>query len=459
MRLAGPDRRTRIAAWIVPIVIFGEMLALAADGPLLAATAAVAEILAAILVLLLVPPTTSFWRKLAPALILLALAGAWLASGLIDGDPFDRRWMAPDLLRAGVVRYFGGVAILVASAAVAWRRDAARVSLDAWIGLVLILLAVGIAMNELDASKVWGYDKGFLAGRFTATMLNANAAGCLFGVLAVLGLGRFLTLLPRRLERTPLAVTIAAPVALLAGIGACAITASRTALSATLVALLLVAVSDRELRRHARKKMGYAAALLAALAIGVAATLFLVGDAITDRFQTVAVDGLERTRLWAFYGKMALDNPLGVGPGGLDDATLHALRSTADASQIWYVHSPHNLVLSLLLAGGWPYLLLMLAAAATLAWPAIRLSLAHRQPMTIAVLLSIGVTLVCASVDITLDIPAFAALGAFLMALVWSSTVRETAAVIHRGKPQDAVSASRTSTGASAGVPATSPVA
>lgn len=101
----------------------------------------------------------------------------------------------------------------------------------------------------------------------------------------------------------------------------------------------------------------------------------------------------------------------------------------------------------------------MLAAAATLAWPAIRLSLAHRQPMTIAVLLSIGVTLVCASVDITLDIPAFAALGAFLMALVWSSTVRETAAVIHRGKPQDAVSASRTSTGASAGVPATSPVA
>lgn len=196
MRLAGPDRRTRIAAWIVPIVIFGEMLALAADGPLLAATAAVAEILAAILVLLLVPPTTSFWRKLAPALILLALAGAWLASGLIDGDPFDRRWMAPDLLRAGVVRYFGGVAILVASAAVAWRRDAARVSLDAWIGLVLILLAVGIAMNELDASKVWGYDKGFLAGRFTATMLNANAAGCLFGVLAVLGLGRFLTLLP-----------------------------------------------------------------------------------------------------------------------------------------------------------------------------------------------------------------------------------------------------------------------
>lgn len=80
-------------------------------------------------------------------------------------------------------------------------------------------------------------------------------------------------------------------------------------MSATLVALLLVAVSDRELRRHARKKMGYAAALLAALAIGVAATLFLVGDAITDRFQTVAVDGLERTRLWAFYGKMALDNP------------------------------------------------------------------------------------------------------------------------------------------------------
>lgn len=426
MNRSGPDRRTRVAALIVPFVLFGQMMALAADGPLLAAAAAVAEILAAVLVLILVPPPLAFWRRLGPALAVLLLGAIWLASGTMTGiDLLHRDWISPDLNRGGVVRYLGGVAILVASAAVAWRRGGVRVSLDAWLIVSLILLAAGFAMNEADPARVWGYDKGFLAGRFTGTILNANAAGCLFGILAVLGLGRFLTLLPRRLDPAPLAMMIAAPVALLAGVGACAITASRTALAATMVALLLTAAFDRELRLQARQRTRYIVLLLAALAIGVAVMLFLLGDVVNDRFHTISSDGIERTRIWAFYGRIVMEHPLGVGPGGLDDATLHALTATADAARIWFVHSPHNLLLSLLLVGGWPYLVLIVVAAALLAWPAIRSSSVRRHPMMRASALSIGVILACASVDITLDIPAFASLAAFLMALVWSGTARQ----------------------------------
>ncbi len=426
MTRSGSDRRTRIAAVIVPVVLFGQMMALAADGPLLAAAAAAVEILATILVLLLVAPPSTFWRRLAPPLAVLGLAAVWLASGTMPGiDLLHRGWIAPDLNLGGVVRYIGGVAVLVAAAAVAWRPGGARVSLDAWIMVSLILLAAGFAMNEADPSRVWGYDKGFLAGRFTGTILNANAAGCLFGILAVLGLGRFLTLLPRRLDPAPLPIMIAAPVALLAGIGACAITASRTALAATLVALLLATIFDQELREQARQRTRYVVLLLAALAIGVAVMLFLVGDVVSDRFQTVSTDGIERTRIWAFYGRIVLAHPWGVGPGGLDDITLHALSSTTDAARIWFVHSPHNLFLSLLLVGGWPYLMLILTAAGLLAWPAIRSSAIRRQPMIRASISAIGVILACASVDITLDIPAFASLAAFLIGTVWGGSVRQ----------------------------------
>jgi hypothetical protein len=437
------------AALIMPAILFCEMLALGADGPFLGAVAAVAEIAGAMIVLWLLRPGMAFWRAFAVPLLAAAAAWAWLASAMAPGpDMFGRVWDAPDLLPSALARFLGGCAVLLASAAVGWRRRGLRLSIDYWLLLGLVQLAVALFLRQSDPNSVWGVDKGFLRDRFTGTFVNANAAGCLYAVLATLALGRGIMLWRSRFAPASLMTQVVAPVALLGGLGACAITGSRTALVAGLAVLFLLAVQFGWTEYRNRAK-GNAATVFAATAMAILLVLALVGESTAERFRQVDQDSGLRMEIWSFYARLAGAAPLGHGPGGLEDAALRAYASVNEANMLWFVNSAHDIFLSLMINGGWPYLLLMIMLTGALLFP-LRHRQAREQGATLASAVgALAIMLVCSSVDIALDMPGMAALGAMLLGLVWGAA----ASAVHDDRRSQSLSTrSRASTSGAAGV-------
>lgn len=411
---------TRTAAILFAAVLTAEQLALGANGPVLALAAAAVQILATMVIIVLVGPPLAFWRPAAPPLLLAAAAIGWIALHALPG-----RAIAPDLVAPGLVRAIGLIAFMLAAGCLGYRRGLMRITIG-WIVLFgVIQIAVGLTLRGLDPVRVWGFDKGILADRFTGTSLNANASAALFGTMALLGLGRWLTLMRESDEARDSGVVArsAALLGLVLGTGACFITGSRTALALLVVALAVVAGRDPLLRRRLLQPKGLA---MLAVAGTVAAMLTLtVGEMTLDRLAMTGTDAVVRLEIWRHYARLAAPAWLwGYGPLSFDEVNLASLRTAAQAT-LWYVHSPHNEILSLLLEGGVPYLVL---ASATVG--AILLAI-HRQtdrrradPLLRAMLAAAAFVFACAMVDITLDVPAMAALQVTLLGLPWGRAVR-----------------------------------
>ncbi len=86
-----------------------------------------------------------------------------------------------------------------------------------------------------------------------------------------------------------------------------------------------------------------------------------------------------------------------------------SLRTAEQAQLLWYVHSAHDEVLSLLLEGGVPYLVLTMATMAAILFDIHRHRDAKRaDPLLRAMMVAMALVLACAMVDITLDVPAMA---------------------------------------------------
>lgn len=455
--MTAADRKVGLAASLLTAVLFGEVAAIGVDGPLLATIAAVAELLVGAAVLLLVRPSLTFWRIFALPLALAVLAWAWIASPTwFAVDPFGRQWSAPDMLPQASTRFLGGIAVLTSAAAIGWRRGGVRLTIDRWLLWGLIDIALALALRHYDPDAVWGLDKGDLRERFTGTFLNANAAGCYFAVLAVLALGRGLALAFDRTTSSSFVTQVTTPIAFLGGIGACAITGSRTALLALVVAMVLIGAQFGP--QWMRQQRGNVRAL--AIGAGVIGLLLLVfvllGDATFDRITLLGEDWTGRTDMWSLYGRLAAQAPLGYGPGGFDDAALHGFASIHEARIAWYVHAPHNVVLSLLMTGGYPYLVLMIALTGALLFPFFRRAHRLREPAVVGAVVALGLILVCASTDIALDMPAIAAMAAMLAGLVWGRASRFVAGAL---AIQEEDGERRLLTNGSAGEPATRPSA
>ncbi|WP_322964450.1 O-antigen ligase family protein [Sphingomonas fuzhouensis] len=452
--MTAADRKVGLAASLLTALLFGEVVAVGVDGPLLATIAAMAELIGGALILLLLRPALSFWRSFAVPLLLAILAWAWIASPTwFAVDPFGRHWSAPDLLPQASVRFLGGIAVMTSAAAIGWRRGGVRLTIDRWLVWGLLNIALALVLRHYNPDAVWGIDKGDLRDRFTGTFLNANAAGCYFAVLAVLAMGRGFALALDRSVSAPFLAQVATPIAFLGGLGACAITGSRTALFAALVALILLAAQFGP--QWMRQQRGNVRAL--AVGVGVIVLLLLVflllGEATLDRLALLGEDWTGRTDMWALYGRLVAQAPLGYGPGGFDDAALHGFASIHEAHVAWYVHSAHNVILSLLMTGGYPYLAMMVALVVALLFPFFRRAHRMREPVVVATVVALGLILVCASTDIALDMPALAAMSAMLAGLIWGRASRfvTEARVDYEGM--------RPLTNGSAGEPATSPSA
>ena len=452
--MTATDNRIGIAGTLLAAIVFGEVVALGVDGPFLATIAAAVELVGGLLILGLLWPRPVFWRRFALPLGLGILAWAWIASpGWFAADPFGRRWSAPDLLPQASGRFLGGLALMTAAAAIGWRRGGVRLTVDRWLLFGLVNIAVALAFRHYNPDAVWGIDKGDLRDRFTGTFLNANSAACYFAVLAVLAAGRGFSLALDRGMSSSLVIHIVAPIALLGGIGACAITGSRTALLVMLIALALLVWQFGRL--WLRRQRGAVRGLI--VGVGVVGILLMVfailGDATLDRVGEIQADWVERTELWDLYSRLAAAAPLGYGPGGLDDAALHGFASIHEPHIAWFVHSTHNIVLSLLITGGYPYLAIMSLLVVALLFPYFRRAHRLREPVVVALVAALAVIFVCASTDVALDMPALASAAAVLAGLVWGRASRFVA------EAAGGQAGMRLLTNGSAGVLATSPSA
>jgi hypothetical protein len=425
--------RGRAAAATLAVVIFAENMALGANTDLLAVAAAFVEILAAIAVLLLVRPEDGFWKEGGPIFALLALLvliaaapGIGFARALIPPlAGAHAAWLTPDLYGAGMARLFGAVALFIAAAAIGFRRGAFRILLGWLAALGTIDILVGLAIRQIDPEHVWGLAKRIHVHRFTGTLLNANASGCLFGVTALLGLAFLQTTLrepPETSGSRGQFVRIAASLAaLFGGLGACAISGSRTALALTAAAALLLVARDA-----GRGLSGSRLWMLAGLAGAAALFLWAFSGATVDRLDSSGEAGLERLQIWSHFVDYARQAPaFGYGPLSFSALNTSRLDQPADAIGLWYINSAHNKPLSLMIEHGWLFCAVLAAVLLAMAAAMIRSGRPERRdPLASASFAAVFVIVGCAMTDIALDVPVVAALLIVLWSGLWGRSLR-----------------------------------
>ena len=426
------NARPRAAAILLPTGLFAQILALGANGPLLAAAGGVATIAICLAIQILLRPSSAFWSATAWAIALYALILAWISVPVIAPWTMPVRaaqQIVPDLLPLGLCRLLGLLAGLLAAAMIGYHRGLIRVSIDTLLVLAIGQIALALIMRNMDPGHVWGMDKGLLLTRFTGTFLNANASGALFGALSLLAMGRWLGLLRTTspLDAAPADMLrhLICAIALTLGVGACLITQSRAALILTVILLGAMTATDHEIHRLLRKPVGK---IILGLVVTIAllTPLLFAGD-IFDRFATLGTDSIDRVTIWSHYLGLAL--PVGNGGYGLlSFAELNArtMHDPSQAAMFWYINAPHNIILSILLEGGWPYLILWTTLLTGIAYQTVsgRNGRNRQDPLMRAIQASCLLIACSAMVDITLDVPAMALFAMTMLGLNWGRALR-----------------------------------
>ena len=411
------DRRTVAARLVVGAAAVLPFIALAFDGvnqaAAAAATAGVAMLLAAAAVLSfggehLIPAARA--RVPVIALAIALAAGTARIVFPLAGQDHD-----PDAILIELAKIAGFAACTVTGLLIA--ADQRRLErLLAWLvyagGAYLIVALVAGAPLIIHAGST-------VDGRFGGTLANSNAAGCVFGMLALLALGRTLALVRRpefyQLDTRHIAALGAAGAIAFFALGACALTQSRTALGGTVVLALAILITNF---RKGDKRTLRTALVVMALVIAAAAMLEL-GDAITGRLGTLSADTASR---WAAYRHLAGiigEAPwLGHGLGSFITVNVTHL-DAATVPTMWNWGAGHNIVLHALIEGGWA-----LTAPVLVVWGAIAVQIARGASSVdgaSAPAAAVVLAALCASVDIALNVPAVAAFAALLLGVAWGS--------------------------------------
>lgn len=425
--------KVNITAGPLPIaaaaLLMLEVAILGANGPLLAMVAASAQIALALGALLQAGSRSQRRLRGLLAPLLIALAGLlWaLWPDLVGGQDMEDR-VAPDLVMSAAVQLIGGLCAVLTGVLIAARRNGARSLIDWLLLLGILVTLMGLGLRQWNDDAIWGYAKAMHSARFTGTLLNANVAGGLFAMLAILAFGRALLawveqrryLLQHRLP-LPLLLSIAAFVTFL---GACALTASRSAMLLLLLALPVILLADGTTRRHVFQRR-YRPFLLAGAA-AIMIVLTLLGGLLIERLDGLADGQIDRPGIWAHYWALGLERPHGFGLGGFSAANMHVLDTPAAAHGYWYINAAHNFVLHMMVEGGWPYAALMLLAGGWMLAQALwRMRQGTSDLIGVALLSALLVMLLCGSVDILLNVPAGLHAALLLLGLLWARAARE----------------------------------
>lgn len=416
-------------------LIFGQFVALGATTPLLSAIGAGLELLLglAVIALSLSAVSAGYWRRFYPLGLLLLAAAAWqcrpLWQGLapaLGGLPGWRAPLTPDAAGLEALKLLGAGACAL-SAAVLARSRVRAIRLTNWLvvgGGAYVLLSLWLW--RWDPFYVWGIAKGGHTWSFTGSLLSANAAGCVFGMISLLSLGlaqsmsRSLDLHAPRLRE--LLLFGAACLGVVAALAATALTGSRTSLILTAVMTALLAIVDLN-RIHDGTRLprligaGVLGVIFLTVALGVGLAPIAAKTGIGEEFGT-------RLAAYGDYWKAAVAAPWsGYGAGAF--AVVNAAILPGDRmDDRWSFAAAHCAPLQALLEGGLPFLLLLAAVLLTSiiqplhAWLARKAASAAGLAALAAGLLALG----CSAVDVALNIPAIAAFFATALGLAWGSS-------------------------------------
>jgi O-antigen ligase len=426
----------RVAAILLAATAMAQITVLGANTGLLAVGAAALNMACAIVILLLLAPPGALWARAAPCLVLLGAALLWavlpdLAGGTgiaaIDATIAPR--MVPDLIGIEVTRYLGAVAAVLAAAMVGYRRGLMRTAVNWLLILGGLNLLLGLVLRQIDPLHVWGFDRGILGDRFSGTLLNANASGCISGALALLAFGKWQeerataaadpTVGRKGFHLPGLSLVLAC-----AALGACVITGSRTAAVVTVIGLLLLAAFG--LPDRLGRRWGSPLAIGAVVIAGAAGLLFVTGDVVFNRLPFLEADAMDRVTIWQHYYELAMRSPwFGFGLGSFPEINLHYLGNPEQARMFWYINAAHNSPIQLLLEGGWPYLLLIAGAILGMAGQIV-LGRRHRRrdPGFRSMIGALLLIFACSLTDIALTVPAIITFAAVLLGLLWGRALR-----------------------------------
>ncbi len=425
------ETRNRCAALLVAAMIFGQLLALGAVGGSPSAFFALCEIALCLGLIFMLdqPSSEGLWRAVAPVMLLFLCALTWAAApdwltGLVTGRPF--RALAPDARPVELLKLAGLGAIWLSGGLIGLSRARLQqfVLCLAVLGLAYTLLALRI--GQASPLAVWGQPKGAHAFRFTGTFLNANAAGCVFGMLGVVALGLLQSLMKRvDLRQAPLMEQVRlglAACAVVAAFGACVLTQSRTALTLAGLfgAIMVVIEAWRGLRRERASKARLA--VLGLTAVLLTASLGLGASQISSRWGTFVADANLRAESYAHYFAAIAASPwFGYGLGGFRMA--HAsLLNPALAGATWDFGAAHSAVTQAALEGGLPFLALLLAAVGVALAQALMVR-RSRGAMVSGLIAAAALAFCFSFVDIALNTPAIAALCCLLIGVAWGDAV------------------------------------
>jgi O-antigen ligase len=426
------------ACGALALLLYLQILALGSNEALLAALAAFANIALALGLTLLLHPEDVFWRHSAPVWLLLGLALCWaalpgsaIAANLLPGLAAMRALRpAPDLLHLELVKLIGVMACALSGALIGYRRRLMTRTVEWIILLGLFYLLLAFALRQTEPDEVWGFAKGLHAFRFTGTLRNANAAGCIFGLIALLALGRMQTAMRNGFargwhSRQGIICGTAALVALLA-VTATALTGSRTSLVLTAIAFafLIIAEAIRVARIGAAQTKWILLVLGGMLGFGTVALLSF-GMPAMERFARLGRDQRLREEGWRLYADLAKESPwFGHGLGSFSELNLAGLRPD-NVEALWNFRSAHNALLQMQIEGGLVFTLALVAAVAMMATASIRTFQRRAvDPVVLASIAAMGLIFGCAMVDIALNVPAIAALASSLGGLIWGYSLR-----------------------------------
>ena len=388
-------------------------------------------------------PDGHFWQQRKAVLVPALLAGAWLSLGafgigLSAATPMP---YAPDFAGPALMAWFGGFAALIGGSII----GADRIRMERTIRLILLCIGATLCIGLLmwlagSASSALDYWTISRRGRFAGMVSNVNVTAALAGGAVLQATA--LAILARRRARERkdglhnLSLALAAGIAVIAAI-ALLLTAARFPIVVTITLLLGLAALLRR-RRDQRGRKIAPTWVWPLIGLLVTALLWWFSGPLLARFDTLGSEALVRSMMWDHYLDLATASPLqGYGPGSFPTLNAATLDDPLTARSLWFVNSAHNLFLQIALAGGFPYLLLMLWAGWALLSPVARLALRGQLPMdTLGAFALVLAILLCATVDIALDVPAIVLLTLFLAGLLWGRALKLRERALDQRKPR-----------------------
>ena len=376
-------------------------------------------------------PPSGLYLTGVPAAVALAGAAAWVAAtqGGLHGPSIRSFGQFGLVGELELLKLFGLAAATLAAALLAVRRDRARALLITLLIAGLLYMCLSLALRQHDPFQVWGMEKGPHRWRFTGSLLNANAAGCVFGMIALLGLGVLLPRLPFPQPRLA-AVTLWAwsAAAAAAGLVATALTGSRASFGFTLaLAALLVLAQVRKRNSRTRRRRSPLPAL-AAIALLAAAVATPVIGSLTTR-GALAPAAHARMQAFELYAAESSRHELeGQGLGRFREINAPLL-TPETAPQMWNFGAAHNAVLQAALEGGWPFAGLLVLAVLLVWIPAFVGARRSTRLDGAAALAAASLAGLCSMGDIALNVPAVATFAALCLGLAWGRAVGSRAEI------------------------------